>query len=104
VRNENGVSIITKVAIKQLHCIPITSWLKRLLLSKETTKQMKWHKEGKRESEDPDIMSHPTNSEVWHALAVLILNLHGAQGVFVLVCRWMVSNVTAPIAIRTLGG
>jgi hypothetical protein len=56
------------VAIKQLRCIPITSWLKWLLLSKETTKQMRWHKEGKRESEDPDIMSHPTDSEAWHAL------------------------------------
>jgi hypothetical protein len=29
---------------------------------------MRWHKEGKRDSEDPDIMSHPTNSEAWEAL------------------------------------
>jgi hypothetical protein len=65
VRNEDGVSVTTKVAIKQLHYIPITSRLKRLFLSKETTKQMRWHHEGKRESEDPDIMSHPADSEAW---------------------------------------
>jgi hypothetical protein len=63
VRNEDGVSVTTKVAIKQLHYIPITPRLKRLFLSKKTVKQMRWHKEGKRESEDPDIMSHPTDSE-----------------------------------------
>jgi hypothetical protein len=37
-------------------------------------------------------------------LIVLILNLQGTQGVFVLVCRWMVSNPTTPIVIRTLVG
>jgi hypothetical protein len=26
-------------------------------------KQMRWHKEWKRETEDPDIMSHPADSE-----------------------------------------
>jgi hypothetical protein len=67
VRNEDGVSIITKVATKQLHYIPITPRLKRLCLSKEIVKQMRWHKEGKRESEDPDIMSHPVDSEAWQA-------------------------------------
>jgi hypothetical protein len=29
---------------------------------------MRWHKKGKRDSEDPNIMSHPTNSEAWEAL------------------------------------
>jgi hypothetical protein len=65
VRNEDDVSITTKVAIKQLCYIPITLRLKRLFMSEETMKQMRWHKEGKRESEDPDIMSHPVNSEAW---------------------------------------
>jgi hypothetical protein len=65
VRNEDDVSITTKVAIKQLRYIPITLRLKRLFMSEETMKQMRWHKEGKRESEDPDIMSHPVNSEAW---------------------------------------
>jgi hypothetical protein len=65
VRNEDDVSITTKVAIKQLRYIPITLRLKRLFMSEETMKQMRWHKEGKRESEDLDIMSHPVNSEAW---------------------------------------
>jgi hypothetical protein len=29
---------------------------------------MRWHKEGKRETEDPDIMSHPADSEAWQTL------------------------------------
>jgi hypothetical protein len=63
VRNEDGVSVTTKVVTKQLRYIPITPKLKRLFLSEETVKQMRWHHEGKRESEDPDIMSHPADSE-----------------------------------------
>jgi hypothetical protein len=68
VRNKDGVSVTTKVATKQLRYIPITPRLKRLFLSEETTKQMRWHHEGKRESEDPDIMSHPADSEAWQTL------------------------------------
>jgi hypothetical protein len=33
------------------------------VLSKETTKQMRWHKEGKYDSEDSDIISHPMDGE-----------------------------------------
>jgi hypothetical protein len=29
---------------------------------------MRWHKEEKRDSEDPDIISHPADSEAWEAL------------------------------------
>jgi hypothetical protein len=29
---------------------------------------MRWHKEGKCETEDPDIMSHPADSEAWQTL------------------------------------
>jgi hypothetical protein len=29
---------------------------------------MRWHKEGKRDSEDLDIKSHPTDTEAWEAL------------------------------------
>jgi hypothetical protein len=68
VRNEDGVSVTTKVATKQLRYIPITPRLKRLLLSEETTKQMRWHHEGKCESENPNIMSHLTDSEAWQTL------------------------------------
>jgi hypothetical protein len=68
VRNEDGVFVNTKVAIKKLCYIPITPRLKWLLLFKETAKQMRWHHEGKRENEDPDIMSHLADSEAWHTL------------------------------------
>jgi hypothetical protein len=68
VRNEDGVFVTTKVATKQLHYIPIMTRLKRLFLSEETVKQMRWHHEGKRESENPDIMSHPVDSEAWQTL------------------------------------
>jgi hypothetical protein len=65
VLHEYGASVTTKVAIKQLRYVPITQRLKWLFLSEETLKQVRWHKERKRESEDPDIMSHPVNSEAW---------------------------------------
>jgi hypothetical protein len=68
VRNEDGDSVTTKVVIKQLRYMPIMPRLKQLFLSKETMKQMRWHKEGKRETEDPDIMSHPADSEAWQTL------------------------------------
>ena len=29
---------------------------------------MQWHKKGKRESEDPDIMTHPADGDAWKAL------------------------------------
>jgi hypothetical protein len=66
--NEYRASITTKVAVKQLHYMPVTPRLKRLYLSEETTKHMRWHKEGNCDSEDSDIMSHPANSEAWEAL------------------------------------
>ncbi len=61
--NEDGASVTTKVAVKQLRYMPITSRLKRLYLSEETAKQMRWHKEGKCDSEDPNIMLHPADTE-----------------------------------------
>jgi hypothetical protein len=46
----------------------VTPRLKRLYLYKETSKQMRCHKEGKYDSEDPDIMLHPANGEAWQAV------------------------------------
>jgi hypothetical protein len=66
--NEDGSSVTTKVVVKQLRYMPITPRLKRLYLSKETAKQMRWHKEEKRDSENSDIMSHPVDIEAWEAL------------------------------------
>jgi hypothetical protein len=42
--NEIGVSVTTKVAVKQLRYMPITLRLKWLYLSKEIVKQMRCHK------------------------------------------------------------
>jgi hypothetical protein len=61
--NKDGASITTKVVVKKLCYMPITLRLKRLYLSEETMKHMRWHKEGKCNSEDPDIMSHPADTE-----------------------------------------
>jgi hypothetical protein len=66
--NKDGASVTIEVVLKQLRYMPITPRLKRLYLSKETTKQMRWHKEGKHESKDLDTVSHPTDSEAWEAL------------------------------------
>jgi hypothetical protein len=66
--NEDRASVTTKVAVKQLHYIPIMPRLKWLLLCKETTQQMRWHKEGIRDSKDVNIMFHPTDVDAWHAL------------------------------------
>jgi hypothetical protein len=48
--------------------MPVTLRLKQLYLSEETLKKMRWHKEGKCDSEDLNIMSHPADSEAWEAL------------------------------------
>jgi hypothetical protein len=61
--NKDGTFVTIKVVVKQLRYIPITSRLKWLFLSEETLKQMRWHKEGKRDSEYDNIMSHPAVGE-----------------------------------------
>jgi hypothetical protein len=63
--NVDGVFIATKVATKQHHNMPITQRLKWLFLSEEIMKQIRWHKEGKHDSEDFDIMLHPVDGEAW---------------------------------------
>jgi hypothetical protein len=69
--------------VKQHRYMPIMARLKRLYLSEETAKQMRWHKEGKCDSEDPDIMSHHADTEA---------------------CQRMVFNLTARPAVRMLAG
>jgi hypothetical protein len=66
--NEDGASVTTKVVVKQLCYIPITPRLKRLFMCEEMAQQMRWHKEGIRDSEDTNIMSHPVDAEAWHTL------------------------------------
>jgi hypothetical protein len=66
--NGDGASVTTKVVVKQHHYMLITPRLKQLYLSEGTTKHMRWHKEGKHDSEDSDIRSHPTDTEAWETL------------------------------------
>jgi hypothetical protein len=77
--NKDGVSVTTKVAVRQLRYIPITPRLKWLFLCKETAQQMRWHKEGIRDSEDADIMPHPTDAEAWYALDYIYKLGHAGQ-------------------------
>jgi hypothetical protein len=39
-----------------------------LFLSEETMKKMRWHKEGKHDSEDSDIMLHLADGDAWQTL------------------------------------
>jgi hypothetical protein len=100
--NEDGASGTTKVAVKQLCYIPITPRLKRLFLCEETTQQTRWHKEGIRDSEDVNIISHPADAEAWHALDHFDPEFTRVPRVSVLVYRWMVSNLTALMVLCTL--
>jgi hypothetical protein len=102
--NEDGVSVTTKLAAKQLHYMPITPRLKQLFLSEERVKQMRWHKEWQHDSKDSDIMSHHADDETWQALKHFYLEFARDLGVFVLVCRLMVLNHTVPIVARILAG
>jgi hypothetical protein len=93
--NEDGASVTTKVVVKQLRYMPITPRLKRLYPSEETMKHMRWHREGKCDSEHPDIMSHPTDSEAWEALDLFGPEFQGTLGMSALACLRMVSSLIA---------
>jgi hypothetical protein len=66
--NKDRASVTTKVVVKQLRYMPITPRLKWLYLSEEIVKQIRWQKEGKHDTEDPDIMSHLADTKAWEAL------------------------------------
>jgi hypothetical protein len=100
--NKYGASITTKVVVKQLRYLHITPKLKRLFMCKETSQLMRWHKEGIRDSEDPNIMSHPADDEAWHALNRFDPEFARDPGVFVLVYRRIVSILTTLIVLCTL--
>jgi hypothetical protein len=100
--NKDGASVTTKVAVKQLRYMLITQRLERLYLSEETAKQMRWHKEGKRDSKDPNILSHPIDIEAWEALDRFDPEFAGTPGVSALACRRLVSNLTARSVVRIL--
>jgi hypothetical protein len=55
-----------EVTQKQLCYFPITPHLKRLFISKRTTRHMRWHKEGIHENDK--VMWHPSDGEAWKVL------------------------------------
>jgi hypothetical protein len=65
---------------------------------------MRWHKEGKCDSEDPDIISHPTDSEAWEALDPFDPDFVRDPMSVCFACRWMVSNLTARPIVCSLAG
>jgi hypothetical protein len=102
--NEDGASITTKVVMKQFHYMHVTPRLKLLYLSEEIVKQMRWHKERKRDSEDPDIMSHTADNEAWEALDHFHPEFAWGPSSVALACRRVVSNLTARPASCILAG
>jgi hypothetical protein len=66
VENDDGLTVTTKIARKQLHYMPLIPRLKHLFISKNTAKHMRWHKEGVREN--PNVMAHPADIDAWKAL------------------------------------
>jgi hypothetical protein len=65
VENDDGLTM-TEIERKQLRYMPLIPRLKRLFISKNTARHMRWHKEGIRK--DPDVMAHPTDTYAWKAL------------------------------------
>ena len=64
--NKDGENVTTEVAHKQLRYMPLTPRLKRLFLSKNTARHMRWHKEGQHDNNQ--VMVHPSDSDAWKAL------------------------------------
>jgi hypothetical protein len=66
VENNDGLTVTTEVARKQLCYMPLIPRLKCLFISKNTARHMRWHKEGVREN--PYVMAHPADIDAWKAL------------------------------------
>jgi hypothetical protein len=60
VENDDGLAVTTKIARKQLRYMPLIPQLKRLFISKNTARHMRWHKEGVHEN--LDVMAHPADT------------------------------------------
>jgi hypothetical protein len=64
--NDDGETVITEVAHKQVCYTPIAPRLKRMFLLERTVVHMRWHKDGERENKE--VIVHPSDSNVWKAL------------------------------------
>jgi hypothetical protein len=59
--NDDGETVTTEVAHKQLCYMPILPRLKLMFLSKRTVIHMLWHKDSERENKE--MMVHPSDSD-----------------------------------------
>jgi hypothetical protein len=59
--NDDGVTITTEVARKLLRYMPLVPQLKRLFISKNTTRHMRWHKECVHDN--LDVMAHLADTD-----------------------------------------
>jgi hypothetical protein len=66
VENDDGLTVTTMVACKQLRYMLLIHRLKRLFISKNAARHMRWHKEGV--PKNPDAMAHPADTDAWKAL------------------------------------
>jgi hypothetical protein len=64
--NDDGSTVTTDVASKQLRYMPLIPRLKCLFICKNAARHMRWHKEGIREN--PYVMAHPADKDAWKAL------------------------------------
>jgi hypothetical protein len=64
--NDDGETVRTEVAYKQLRYMPITPQLKQMFLSERTVINMRWHKDGERENKE--AMVHSSDSDTWKTL------------------------------------
>jgi hypothetical protein len=64
--NDDGETVTTEVAHKQVCYIPIAPQIKQMFLSKRTAIHMWWHKDGERENKE--VMVHPSDSDPWKSL------------------------------------
>jgi hypothetical protein len=63
---DDGLTVTTEIARKQLRYMPLIPRLKCLFISKKKARHMRWHKEGVHEN--PDVMAHPADTDAWKAL------------------------------------
>jgi hypothetical protein len=66
VENDDGLTVTTEVAHKQLRYMPLIHRLKGLFISKNTARHIRWQKEGIRKN--PDVMAHPADTNAWKTL------------------------------------
>jgi hypothetical protein len=64
--NADSEEVMTEIAYKQLHYMPLTPRLKQLFILKKTAMHMRWHKEG--DHENNNVMVLPSDGEASKAL------------------------------------